>query len=84
MARFMDSFQQVWNSLQFSMEAQEELAGMMMQVSAVSQQSTATTENVASLIREQHESGGELVRTGEQLEQLAQELRNALKVFQTV
>lgn len=83
MSRFMDSVQQVWNSLQFSMEAQDELAGMMMQVSAVSQQSTATTENVAGLVREQHESGGELVRTGEQLKQLAEELRSALNIFQT-
>lgn len=83
MSRFMDSFQQVWNSLQFSMEAQSELAGTMMQVSAVSEESTATTENVAGLIRDQHESGGELVRTGEELEQLAEELREALKVFQT-
>ncbi|GAA3409316.1 methyl-accepting chemotaxis protein [Paenibacillus hodogayensis] len=82
MSRFMDSFQHVWNSLQFSMEAQAELAGTMMQVSAVSEQSTATTENVASLIRDQHESGGELVRTGEELEQLAEELRQSLKVFQ--
>ncbi|WP_158606955.1 methyl-accepting chemotaxis protein [Paenibacillus ginsengarvi] len=81
MTQFMDSFQQVWTSLQFSMEAQEELSGMMMQVSAVSEESTATTESVASLIRDQHESGGELVRTGEQLEQLGHELRNALKVF---
>lgn len=82
MQQFMDSFQRVWESLQFSMEAQSELAGTMMQVSAVSEESTAATENVASLIRDQHESGGELVRTGQQLEQLAEELRSALKVFQ--
>jgi methyl-accepting chemotaxis protein len=82
MGPFMESVQQVWNSLQFSMEAQSELSGMMMQVSAVSEESTATTENVAGLVRDQHESGGELVRTGEELEQLAKELRQSLKVFQ--
>ncbi|MDF2669494.1 MAG: hypothetical protein K0R67_1800 [Paenibacillus sp.] len=82
MNSFMDSFQQVWNSLEFSMEAQSELAGTMMQVSAVSEQSNATTDNVAGLIREQHESGGELVQTAEELKQLADELRQALKVFQ--
>lgn len=82
MGRFMASFQQVWSSLQFSMTAQAELAATMMQVSAVSEQSNATTENVAALIRDQHESGGELVRTGEELKQLAEELRQALKVFQ--
>jgi methyl-accepting chemotaxis protein len=81
MGPFMESVQQVWNSLQFSMEAQSELSGMMMQVSAVSEESTATTENVAGLVRDQHESGGELVRTGEELEQLAKELRQSLKVF---
>ncbi|TMV46451.1 methyl-accepting chemotaxis protein [Paenibacillus mesophilus] len=82
MGPFMDSVQKVWTSLQFSVEAQSELSGMMMQVSAVSEESTATTENVASLVRDQHESGGELVRMGEELEQLAKELRQSLKVFQ--
>lgn len=82
MGPFMDSVQKVWTSLQFSVEAQSELSGMMMQVSAVSEESTATTENVAGLVRDQHESGGELVRMGEELEQLAKELRQSLKVFQ--
>lgn len=82
MGPFMDSVQQVWNSLQFSMESQSELSEMMMQVSAVSEESTAATENVAGLVRDQHESNGELVRTAEELEQLAKELRESLKVFQ--
>lgn len=83
MGPFMESVLEVSKSLQFSMEAQSELSEMMMQVSAVSEQSTAATENVASLVHDQHESGGELVRTGEELEKLAQELRESLKVFQS-
>lgn len=84
MNQFIDCFQRVWDSLQFSMEAQSELAGTMMQVSAISEQSTAATENVAGLIRDQYESSGELVRTGEELEQLARELRQALEVFKPI
>lgn len=81
MGPFMESVQQVWTSLQFSTEAQSELAEMMMQVSAVSEESTAATENVSSLVRDQHDSGGELVRTAKELEELAKELRESLKVF---
>ncbi|MDF2720400.1 MAG: chemotaxis protein [Paenibacillus sp.] len=82
MGPFMESVLEVSKSLQFSMEAQSELSEMMMQVSAVSEESMAATENVASLVHDQHESGGELVRTGEELGKLAEELRESLKVFQ--
>ena len=83
MQQFIERFEKVWESLQFSMKGQNELSNMLMQVSAVSEESTAATENVASLVNQQYESSVELVETSEKLKQLAEDLRKALGVFQS-
>ncbi|CAG7657853.1 methyl-accepting chemotaxis protein [Paenibacillus allorhizosphaerae] len=81
MQEFSERFGEVWESLRISLEAGKELNEVLMQVSAVSEEFTASTENVANLVVKQNESSTQLVDTGKELEQLSHDLRESLGIF---
>lgn len=83
MQEFKDSFENVWKSLNTSIEAQKELSSVMMQVSAVSEESSATTEHVSGLVTRQYESSERVVEMGKELERLSVDLTELLKIFKT-
>jgi methyl-accepting chemotaxis protein len=82
MQEFSGRFREVWDSLQASINAEGELRTMLLQASAVSEEFTASTQEVASLVAQQNASSRQMVRTGEQLEELSRSLHQALELFQ--
>jgi methyl-accepting chemotaxis protein len=81
MVEFKDSFGHVLQSVSSSIKAQESLSAVMLQVSAISEEASATTESVFDLVSEQYNSSEQLVLTGKELEQISQSLTEVLKVF---
>ncbi|MDQ1913787.1 methyl-accepting chemotaxis protein [Paenibacillus sp. GD4] len=81
MQQFAERFHEVWGSLQISVEAGQELNEMLLQVSALSEQFTASTEGVAGLVDRQYHSSNRLVETTKALEALSAKLNDSLKGF---
>jgi len=83
MNQFINRLDEATQYIQELDQAQQVLSEAMASVSAVSEESSATSEEVASLsVQQMHVSEG-LVKLAEQLESLSQSLQESLKRFKT-
>lgn len=83
MNQFIQQLNEATNSITELNASQHTLSEAMSSVSAVAQQSTATSEEVASLSSNQTEVSDELVQLSSQLDELSQSLQASLAQFTT-
>ncbi|MBU8689758.1 methyl-accepting chemotaxis protein [Priestia megaterium] len=82
LTKAVDSIVRETESISSINQQKEIVIQMIQEISAVSQQTTASAQEIASIAEEQSASSGELARHTEQLSKLIVELDNAVKRFQ--